>query len=398
MIKKLKITNFQSHKNTTLNFDKGVNMIIGSSDCGKTAVIRALQWALWNRPGGDSFRSNWGGKTSVELTTVENDVITRIKDKSDNLYTCNEQIYRAFGTDIPEDIKKKLNINSINCQAQLDSPFLLTETPGEVAKQFNKIAHLEQIDKSLQNVEKWLRSIKRDSESNEKREKELNIELISFKHLQKFEIDIEVLEKDEKRLIEKRNKLRKLRILKNELLIISKQLEEKSKILQLEIPVNNILALFSKKEEINKQQIKLIRLIKQGKELRENYKKNKRIIRAENLINNILNLFAKKKEIKQNQIKLIQLIERGNKLDVQYESNKKIIAAEKSINIILNLYNSKKEKMKTLRILKDFVIKIKYIDVKKEIYINDYKELKDKFKNNFPDVCPLCGQIKPKQL
>jgi len=46
MINSLTIQNFQSHKNTTLEFDNGINIIIGQSDSGKTAIIRALNWVI----------------------------------------------------------------------------------------------------------------------------------------------------------------------------------------------------------------------------------------------------------------------------------------------------------------------------------------------------------------
>jgi len=65
MIKTLSIQNYQSHKDSTLEFDPGVNVIVGSTDSGKTAIIRALRWLIWNRPNGDSFRSTWGGDTKV---------------------------------------------------------------------------------------------------------------------------------------------------------------------------------------------------------------------------------------------------------------------------------------------------------------------------------------------
>ena len=44
MINSIKIQNFQSHKNTTIKLKPGVNIITGSSDCGKSVDIRALKW------------------------------------------------------------------------------------------------------------------------------------------------------------------------------------------------------------------------------------------------------------------------------------------------------------------------------------------------------------------
>ena len=61
MIQSLQINNFQSHKYSVMELHKGVNVIIGPSDSGKTTILRALRWLVWNRPSGDAFRSDWGG-------------------------------------------------------------------------------------------------------------------------------------------------------------------------------------------------------------------------------------------------------------------------------------------------------------------------------------------------
>ena len=75
MIKSLSIKNYQSHKDSYLEFSEGVNCILGGSDNGKTAIIRAINWIMTNRPLGESFRSNWGGKTEVELFTDDASIL-----------------------------------------------------------------------------------------------------------------------------------------------------------------------------------------------------------------------------------------------------------------------------------------------------------------------------------
>ena len=59
MISGLLLKNFQSHKKTILHFHPGVNAIIGKSNSGKTAILRALYWIIYNRPSGISFVSFW---------------------------------------------------------------------------------------------------------------------------------------------------------------------------------------------------------------------------------------------------------------------------------------------------------------------------------------------------
>ena len=55
-IKTVKIHDFQSHEDSFMEFEKGLNIIVGPSDSGKSAVIRAIKWALFNEIGkGDYF-------------------------------------------------------------------------------------------------------------------------------------------------------------------------------------------------------------------------------------------------------------------------------------------------------------------------------------------------------
>ena len=68
MFTRLEIKNFQSHKNTTIDFDKNINSICGETDNGKSAVIRAIKWIVENRPLSiESSNSYWNEKFSEEL-------------------------------------------------------------------------------------------------------------------------------------------------------------------------------------------------------------------------------------------------------------------------------------------------------------------------------------------
>jgi DNA repair protein SbcC/Rad50 len=160
MIDSLTIQNFQSHKETKLEFDKGINIIIGQSDSGKSAVLRALNWVINNKPSGEAFRSNWGGDTEVGLKIQIHDdffqKMVRKKTDSKNTYSIVDPNgvtgFSSFGQDVPEEIKQILNFSPLNMSGQFDSPFLLDMSGGEVARYLNKIVHLDVIDKSLSNI------------------------------------------------------------------------------------------------------------------------------------------------------------------------------------------------------------------------------------------------------
>ena len=73
MIQSLKIQNFQSHKNSELVFSEGINIITGSSNNGKTAILRALGWVITNRPQGLAFKSYFADKKdSCKVTLTIN--------------------------------------------------------------------------------------------------------------------------------------------------------------------------------------------------------------------------------------------------------------------------------------------------------------------------------------
>lgn len=162
MIESLLIKNFQSHKKTLLEFDKGINVIYGLSQAGKTAILRAFRLLVYNRPSGARFYSNFApmeGTSQVQVQ-FDNARVTIIKDvrkSKDGKKILKGTIYGldrgkdhldwSPGTDIPGDIRNALNMGEMNIQSQFDAPFLIMSPPGEVARTINKITKLEQVDK-----------------------------------------------------------------------------------------------------------------------------------------------------------------------------------------------------------------------------------------------------------
>jgi len=249
MIQSLQIINFQSHKDTKLEFHEGVNIIVGPSDSGKTAIIRALRWAIWNRPGGNGMRSNWGGDTWSIITLDDNSRVSRGKAEKE-MYEYKGKLYEAFRTEVPEDIVKGLNITDINLQRQLDSPFLLSDSPGEVAQHFNKVARLDKIDSATNNINSQIRKLESGIKYNESQRDVKIEELDKFEHLEKFEIEVEVLEKLEEEYINLLRSETKLETLIENVKDKEAEIKEVSQILELEEPVNDLLELYKEKEEV----------------------------------------------------------------------------------------------------------------------------------------------------
>lgn len=166
MIEKIILHNFQCHKDVTLELGRST-VLLGDSNCGKSAVLRALYWVIYNNPlidrtGPQNFYvSHWAQKktksgfkfkddeyTSVTVV-VDGHTIERKRSNTFNGYYVDGTMYEALRTSVPEEVTKIFNIANASIQQQMDSPFLLTVTPGEASQYLNSLAHLECVDEIL---------------------------------------------------------------------------------------------------------------------------------------------------------------------------------------------------------------------------------------------------------
>ena len=160
MIRSITLRNFQAHEARTIDLDR-VTCIVGPSDQGKTAVLRALRWLCLNEPRGDAFITHGKDFARVKATLDTGDVITRQLGKKGNLYRVNDgEPYKAFGSSVPDEVAKILNVDGNNFQQQLDPPFWLMASPGEVSRSLNRIVDLERIDAVLSKCSGQIRSTK----------------------------------------------------------------------------------------------------------------------------------------------------------------------------------------------------------------------------------------------
>jgi exonuclease SbcC len=149
-IKSIEINNFRTHRNTKLEFAKGINALIGLPDSGKTNIIRFINWVLKNRPLGFKFHSDFTEDiTSGNIVFDEGNIIELEKNKK-AIYKVNGEVLKAIGTgDVPDMVSQIANMTDLNIQCQLDKPFLICESPSEVAKVFNRITKLEKVDEAI---------------------------------------------------------------------------------------------------------------------------------------------------------------------------------------------------------------------------------------------------------
>ena len=166
MIHRLLIKNWQRHKALDLELGR-VTTIVGPTNAGKSALLRALCWlAVGSLPGfvpksGKMIRK---GQKRVTVTVyVGKNKITRIKGDK-NAYYVNGVKHAAFGTKIPDEVVKILNLGELNFQKQIGMPFWFAESPGQVSKNLNAIVDLSVIDDTMKNIGKMVGTTNAETE------------------------------------------------------------------------------------------------------------------------------------------------------------------------------------------------------------------------------------------
>lgn len=126
---------------------------------------------------------------------VDNHTIRRERNGNENLYWMDGEEYKAFRADVPPQIVEALNLSEINFQSQHDAPFWFNLTPGELARELNKIVDLEVIDQVMSSLASRIRKAKAEREVVEERLAEAKAEQKRLFFVPSLESDLSGLEK-----------------------------------------------------------------------------------------------------------------------------------------------------------------------------------------------------------
>ncbi len=151
----IQLQNFQAHRQLEIEFSPTITSIVGKTDGGKSAVLRALRWTCLNDIAGDEFISEGQSETRIVLRVRTNggtQEIRRIRGSRINSYELDDVEFKAFGTSVPPDISNLLHLSEINFQGQHDGPFWFSESAPEVSRRLNAIVDLSVIDTTLENI------------------------------------------------------------------------------------------------------------------------------------------------------------------------------------------------------------------------------------------------------
>lgn len=202
MIESVEMWGFQIHDRRKIIFGPGVTCLVGDTDSGKSAVLRALLWACMNQPAGDAMIRH--GSTSCKVrVSVDGVKITRKRGKA-NAYYLGTKKFVSFGASVPDDIAKQVNLASINFQQQFDPPFWFMDSAGNVARELNSVVDLTIIDVALSNSQAMLKRARAEVEVSQDRLKQHEEELNKLSWVPKFSRTIKAAEDLQEQILEDR--------------------------------------------------------------------------------------------------------------------------------------------------------------------------------------------------
>ncbi|MFY9139896.1 MAG: AAA family ATPase, partial [Thermacetogeniaceae bacterium] len=231
-IKKIIIDNFQSHEHTEIEFGPGLNVIVGPSDYGKSAVVRALRWVLYNEPRGSSFIRAGAKVCKVTIELNNGTLITRLRSTTGkNQYLLRkadgeELVFEGFGNEIPAEIIQTSGVRKIfiddnnkvelNFGAQLEGPFLLAENGAVRAKVIGQLGGVHIIDLAQRSVNTDLRRLLEQEKRCQQELQQVTEALTAYEHLPELEKRIEQLEVLHQRIENASQMIEELSLLQSE--------------------------------------------------------------------------------------------------------------------------------------------------------------------------------------
>ncbi|EGK13714.1 AAA family ATPase [Kroppenstedtia eburnea] len=238
---RLLIENFQSHEQTEVFFTEGLNVFVGPSDSGKSAILRALRWVLYNEPKGTDFIRAGKKRCRVSLTLSDGTEITRMRSSSVNRYILKtseqeEQVYEGFGSSVPQEVLDAHGMHALKLDSdwklpaqfgtQLEPPFLLAETGSVKAKSIGRASGAHIIDIALQGTARDLSGVNSRLKHVAEQSEDLKKRLEPYEDLPNLQERLEQAEARYKEAGAMHERLETIRRLKERLDLMNREKEE----------------------------------------------------------------------------------------------------------------------------------------------------------------------------
>ena len=383
IIKKVQLENYRSHSNTTVEFTKGVNLILGKNGRGKTSILEAISTVMFNtkdRTGKETGKSyiKFGEKSSkVEIDFIANDgreynLKTEFFKTKPKKQALKDMIGSEYDGDIQEKleelcgIKKGFEETYENIVIAKQNEFInIFKDSGTIReKTFNKIFNT-QIYKEMYDS-----FLKEAVDKYKEKVKDLDKEITFLKENMEDKEQITNFLKEEKD-IEKN-----LQDNFKNIIVVSKNLENEIKDYETtEIELNNLIKNI--KDEENKIK-KYLNILKENIIEAKQAKKSKIIVKEnEKSYLEYLEIENRLKDLRENLDNLLE----EQKLNIKYQNNiEKLELSNKNFKVDIsnleeNISKNSEKKENLESEISELKVKEENLDLKLKKYIDLLDEL-----------------------
>ncbi|WP_339068406.1 SMC family ATPase [Fusobacterium animalis] len=383
IIKKVQLENYRSHSNTTVEFTKGVNLILGKNGKGKTSILEAISTVMFNtkdRTGKETGKSyiKFGEKSSkIDIDFIANDgreynLKTEFFKTKPKKQTLKDMTGSEYDGDIQEKLEELCGIKkgfeetyeNIVIAKQNEFINIFKAKPKDREEIFNKIFNT-QIYKEMYDS-----FLKEAVDKYKEKVKDLDKEITFLKENIEDKEQITSFLKEEKE-VEKNLQDR----FKN-INVVSKNLENEIKDYETtEIKLNNLIKNI--KDEENKIK-KYLNILKENIIEAKQAKKAKIIVKeTEKPYLEYLNIENKLKDLRENLDNLLE----EQKLNTQYQNNiEKLEISNKNLKVDIsnleeNISKNSEKKENLENEISNLKIKEENLDLKLKKYISLLDEL-----------------------
>lgn len=208
-IEEVQLINFQDHADTTINLTNGINLIIGSSDAGKSAILRALNYVFHNSLKGENFIRVGTDECTVRVKFSDGIEVSRVKGGDTNSYVLkdidgNYHTFSKVGTSVPEPVKNALGQpplddkkKPISYADQMSSLFLVDLSPTDLPRTLSELTGTHNLQNAAESLQKNSRSYDRIIKEKSDKIDKLNKDLEQYDYVDK---DYDKIEKIEEKL------------------------------------------------------------------------------------------------------------------------------------------------------------------------------------------------------
>ena len=195
-IVRVKIENFQSHTDSDFTLTQGVNIIVGSSDSGKSAILRAINFVLHNLPArGTTFVRRGEKEAKVTLWFEDGTIVSRVKGPSTNavfvtLPDGTHTPYENFGIDLPQEVIKALGNppidkyhGPISYADQMAPLFLVHLSPTDLPRCISQLIGTSDYEIAIKALTSNARSLEKQFKENQDRVTKADEQLAQYDDL-----------------------------------------------------------------------------------------------------------------------------------------------------------------------------------------------------------------------